>query len=586
MNIKNDYSNSGKKIFKTKTNHPKLNVKNSIKIIDDPAFHLNRTLKQYINYKLNENITKINIIANKDSGGSKQLNNLSSVAPKLKDNSNCLKRAKTQSNIFNNRKLFSNKKTNILKKINYSSKSKSNSGKKIIKSMSNNKINLNLNHHEVINNRKNKNVKKINKNKILEKNSNNSTKKYIRHSSSTALSINDNNQLQEKNNGISPYNNYTSINNNKALLSNQSTLEINNLKIPLSKTIDKKNKFTKEYFIHNNYNNYTNIKTKEKKISNICLVKKMENINSKMCKNYKYLDGSDNKKTIKNNKKPIDCSIFIIGNNNTNNQTDINKDNNILKHCYTISNIKNTPQKYNKNIFGKNKKKNNNLCSLNRQENKINNEYIKNDNNFVYIKRIELLENENRLLKGEINESKNKLLLLENKIKELLIEKNSFEKEECPKPTPYVKKYSMDTLQNIPYNDNNINNSEVKLKQNESKIINNLHDKIKNENNNKKMMKNHFWNKIQKYAYQPHNNNKKRLKLSKLKKNESSHYLKRKINNQNKNNINENYQNIASNNNENKNLLKKVSNMEELVEKFRITHSNFFTEGNINIKNI
>ena len=104
--------------------------------------------------------------------------------------------------------------------------------------------------------------------------------------------------------------------------------------------------------------------------------------------------------------------------------------------------------------------------------------------------------------------------------------------------------------------------------------------------NNKKMMKNHFWNKIQKYAYQPHNNNKKRLKLSKLKKNESSHYCKRKINNQNKNNINENYQNIASNNNENKNLLKKVSNMEELVEKFRITHSNFFTEGNINIKNI
>ena len=578
MKIKNDFSNSGKKLFKTKTSFTKLNAKNSIKIIDDPAFHLNRTLKQYINYKLNQKISRINNNNGKDSGDNKLLNNLSSEDPKLKDKSNSLNRANTVSNIFKNRNLFLNKKSNKLKKTNFSLRSKSNSGKKMIKSMSSNKINLNLNHPEVIIKNKNKNVKKINKYKILEKN--NSRQKYFRHSGSTALSINHINQLQEKNNGISPYKNYNSIYNNNALLSNHSTLEFKNLKAPMNQTTDKKNKFTKKYYTHNNYYKCSNIKNKDKKISNICLVKKMKSINCKKSKNNKYLDGSDNKKAV-NNKQIIDNSNIIIGNNNTNNQTDIKKDNNILKQCYTISNIKNTPQKYNKNAIDNNTKKNDILCSFNINENKINTDYIKNDNSLEYIKRIELLENENRLLKGEINESKNKLLLLENKINKLLIEKNSIEKEECPRPTPYVKKYSMDTLQNLPYNDININNSKVKIKPNESKIINNLNDKAINENNTKKMMKNHFWNKIQKYSYQPSNNNKQKKKLSKLKKNKSSHYLKSIINTQNKSNINNNFQNILYNNNENKNLWKKVNNMQQLVEKFKITHSNFFTEGNI-----
>ena len=534
--------NSGKKILKIKTTYTKLNFKRGAKIMDDPAFHLNRTLKKYINYKLNKNYSRENIITDKDRGDKKMLNKSSGFAPKLKDNSNTLNRANTVTNIFKNRKLFLTKKSSKFKKMNYSSKSKTNSGKKMFTSMSNNKINLNLNQHKVVINRKNKSLNKISKNKILEKNSSNSTKKYIRHSGSTGLSINDINQLQEKNNGIYPNNNYNSIYNNNLLLANDSTLEIKNLKKPMSTTTNKKNKFSRKYFTQNNYYNYTNIKDKDKKFSNFCLIKKMKIINNKMFKNNKYLDESDNKKIIDNN--PINSSNIIIRDNNSNNQTDINKDNNILKYCYTISNIKHTPQKCNNNIIGINK----------------------NDNNFEYIKRIEFLENENRYLKEEINESKNKLLLLENKINKLLIEKNSIEKEECPKPTPYVKKYSMETLQNLPYNDININNSKVKIKQNESKIENNnLLDQITNENNNKKIMKNRFWHEIQRYAYQPPKNNKKKQKLGNLTKYKSSHYFKSNINTQNKNNVNRN-QNIVCNNGT-KNLWKKVSNIQQLVEK-------------------
>ena len=148
------------------------------KIDDDPAFHLNRTLKQYINYKLSKNISGENNITNIDS---KMQNNLSSFIPKFKDHDNCLSRSYTVAEIIKKRKLFSLKKNSKFKKINYSSKSKSSSGKKMIKSMSSNKYNLNLSNYKVIINRKNinLNLNKINKNQILKKNSNNSTQKNI-----------------------------------------------------------------------------------------------------------------------------------------------------------------------------------------------------------------------------------------------------------------------------------------------------------------------------------------------------------------------------------------------------------------------
>ena len=55
MIIRNDNSYSGTKIAKRKMNYKKISIKKNFKIMDDPAFHLNRTLKAYINNKLNQN---------------------------------------------------------------------------------------------------------------------------------------------------------------------------------------------------------------------------------------------------------------------------------------------------------------------------------------------------------------------------------------------------------------------------------------------------------------------------------------------------------------------------------------------------
>jgi len=594
MNLRNEYSTSGKQMFKKKAKFSKLSYKKSLKKIDDdPAFHLNRTLKQYINYKLSKNISGENNITNIDS---KVQNNLSSFVPKFKDNDNCLSRSYTVAEIIKKRKLFSLKKNSKFKKINYSSKSKSSSGKKMIKSMSSNKYNLNLSNYKVIINRKNinLNLNKINKNQILKKNSNNSTQKYIRYSGSTAFSINDNNQLLEKNSAIFPYNNYNNNYNNNILLSNNSTLEINNLKTPMRKTTDKKNKFTNQFFKQNNYYNYTNVKNKDKKYNyNICLVKNNKNMNNKNCQNDMTLDGNVNLKSISSYNQPINNSNIKNGSNILNNPSDIYKDdisnnkNNNNEYCYTISNMKNTPQKCNNNIFDiNNMNKSINICSTNKIEDKVNKEYLKTDNSFEYIKRIEFLENENKYLKGEISESKNKLLLLENKINKLLVEKNSIEKEECPRPTPYVKKYSLETLQNFqpsPSIDINIiNNSEIQTKENERKINYNLNDKIINENSDKNVVKKNLLNKVQKNIYQPINNFNIKQKTNNLRKNKSSHYLKSNINTQNKINVNKNYKKIANNINDKKKMWKKVNNMRQLIDKYRFTHLNFYTEGNIN----
>ncbi len=89
-----------------------------------------------------------------------------------------------------------------------------------------------------------------------------------------------------------------------------------------------------------------------------------------------------------------------------------------------------------------------NIKKIKNLENELNNKTNENNENIKKIDEhkslIEKLENENKILKDEINNSKNKLQLLEDKINKLLLGKNKdiSEKEECPQPTPYVKKYS------------------------------------------------------------------------------------------------------------------------------------------------
>ena len=95
-------------------------------------------------------------------------------------------------------------------------------------------------------------------------------------------------------------------------------------------------------------------------------------------------------------------------------------------------------------------------------------------------------------------------MILENKIEQLLGEKNILETEECPQPMPYVKKYTAQTCINFyphisPINDNLKNKDNDKEKE---EVVNKKEMKIKNNNkkkvhftNNKKNKKNNSKNK-------------------------------------------------------------------------------------------
>ena len=180
--------------------------------------------------------------------------------------------------------------------------------------------------------------------------------------------------------------------------------------------------------------------------------------------NTRGLDGIRPTKTIIKNDKNSDNNKNEENKvqNNRNYITDIYKDNNEfssnsnyndIRFSYSISNNKNqnnSPKKNAKTINVEKGNKNIDInANLNGKIEKENNNIQQNDNDIEYLKKIELLENENKALRGEMDDSRNKLMLLENKINELLIGKNSMEKEECPQPTPYVKKYSIQTFQNF-----------------------------------------------------------------------------------------------------------------------------------------
>ena len=475
MNIGTEY-NFGTKLLTKTVNYKKIRLKKSLKIIADPAFHLNRTLKAYINNRLNKN------------SSTEIIDNLQNSVELSKKN-NFFNRVQTLSNIINKKKFLSKNKTNKLKKSSHSSKSK----KIFFKSNSSNKINIS--HYFSLYNNKRPNISnKINKNKLLKKNSNNSQKN-IRHSGSTALSINDTNQILEKNNNnncINPYNT------NNQILSNHSTLDINIIKSPIvGQTTSKKNKFTNQYFSKsindkNKYSHLTN--SKISKNQNINIIKNRQNLIKHYSTNL----------CINNNNQKSDINII----NKKDNNNKYYKTNNInqekvlytenysnLRKSYTFQNKAiNIPKKMLDNkVNSSNINKNNNLSlKKNNIENNNNNIiiYKKTDNNNEYLKKIEMLENENKILKNEINDSKNKLLLLENKINELIIGKNSIEKEECPQPTPYVKKYSLESINNITPSSLIMNdNKEIQDK----KKINN-----KKEINKNKLTEKNDLNKIQK----------------------------------------------------------------------------------------
>jgi len=112
-----------------------------------------------------------------------------------------------------------------------------------------------------------------------------------------------------------------------------------------------------------------------------------------------------------------------------------------------INNYKLSPNKFPYNFNDNNNINNiylNNIQNVNNINNKQNDLSITNKQE--YFSKLELLENENKLLKNEIKESKNRISILEYKIEELLDDKSSKENSECPQPTPYVIKYSKDII--------------------------------------------------------------------------------------------------------------------------------------------
>ena len=505
MNIGNEYlfsTTKGKKVSPKikKKIISKINIKRNIKLMNDPAFHLNKTLKEYIANKLNKNKSTEKILVMKGPKELKIENGLTNLIHRINERNNNFNRIKTMTNIMkkNKTKILSNKR-----KIKVKNPNKTN--KKMKKSMSNTKINLThyiLDYHSMSKKKKNKIYlnQKIDTN-FFNTNSFNKTHKNFRSPGSIAFSFNDtNNQNKDKNNNLIIYNN--------KYKTSHSTLDVHSLKTP---STDKKNKIISQYsnVKINSHNIVSNEKTNDS--SNIKTNNNINNNNKNIIINNiesNTIFFNDNKNKKKYNNK--NNSVIII-NTNINNKTDdnikysnqkkFNKENNLSKmdnnnkECHTITNK--VINDYKCNIY------NENAYIIEKDKNRI-----KKENSFEYLKKIEMLENENKLLKGEISESKNRLIILENKIDKLLGEKNLIENEECPQPMPYVKKYSAQTCINFYPSMSPMNDIDKdKEKEKEKQII--IKDKEIKNNNSKKVqfIKNKLKNKKIDYKNKNKKNN-------------------------------------------------------------------------------
>jgi hypothetical protein len=286
--------------------------------------------------------------------------------------------------------------------------------------------------HRIYHNQINKNTITVNKDKKAKKQINNKE-------------IKNNNLIKNKNN----IKNNVKNNNIKKLSKNNtknlSKYNTSNKKVKIRAKIknnDKKTKvFSNEIKTNNINNKKGNTNGEINKENNLNCSPKLEKAKKKQSKNNSSvlnIHVNDKKSpdsyelcwNLKNDySKDIDISFISINNQkiknyklNTNNYSSIFKDNN----NNGINNI------YLNNIQ--------NVNNINHKQDNTNN------NKAEYYSKLELLKNENEILKNEIKESKNRIFILENKIEELLDDKNCKENSECPQPTPYVYKYSKDIL--------------------------------------------------------------------------------------------------------------------------------------------
>ena len=320
------------------------------------------------------------------------------------------------------------------------------------------------------------------------------------------INYNSLNQLKnnEKKNKINISNN-TKKNNtkNKKITKNYSTFQSNknNKKVKNwkeNKILNKRNKDTNSF---NKLNKIKSQNTDNNKIKNnindinnyyISSLGKTEPNNNSSIYNFhlkekKISDGYELYWNLKNDySKDIDISLISINNQKKS----------------VIKNYKLNPSKIPNNYYNDNNNINNIYLNNIQNVNNINNQQSELSiitNKAEYYSKLQLLENENKILKNEIKESKNRIYALEYKIEELLDDKNSKENSECPQPTPYVIKYSKDILPSKIIPKIQDNSQEQNLKSNneilkeysknetkESDISNRIINKNEVELNNKK----------------------------------------------------------------------------------------------------
>ena len=427
---------SNKKISIKRKAISKVNISKNLHLMNLPEFHLNRTIKAYINKKLNsktnnsvnkKNITENNISIIKIQSKMKQRNHNSNL---------------THNNTMN---ILKPKKININKnshktKVSFTPKSI----KKIYKSKS--KPKFNISNYILILKKNNKN-QRLN-NKFKKKYLNDSEQLYHKYTGFFSFNNNPNNKIIDKSPSISHQENQ--------IISNSSSLEFNNRKKPCGygHTTSKKSKFNKQFLgnetkFNIKFSKLSKLKNKGNEIKNIIMNKKSINNKININLDNNFIEKSFN---IINSEKNDNMNLNYI--NNTENNIIYNKteSNHIYFHdCNisdkTLSKIDNISTTNNKTIDINMNITDNKI----KDDNTINNLNTKMDNSFVYMQKIEKLENENKLLKNEINDSNYKLRLLEEKINKLILlgkSSISIDKEECPQPTPYVKKYSAGILQN------------------------------------------------------------------------------------------------------------------------------------------
>ena len=406
------------KLFKNMTNRKRDNHYNRVFSYTKINNKNNNTSKNYSKEKFHLS-GKISPVRTKRIFS--KLDSSSNISNIIKDfDNNIFKNSVNKNSFAKTLYRFNSSDLNNKKTIDYNTNNLSD--KKSIKNYVDNNLALSQRIHNSNNNNKNQ----INKNSFLA-NKDKKIKKQtkIKGTKNYKNKNNNNRNLYNNNNNCNKKNKIGTKKNDK-----KKNIYFNEIK---TNNIDNKKSNNNKINNENDVNNYyiQNIEKKEKTESN----PNNNNVLNIHVNDKKILDGYELCWNLKNDySKDIDISLISINNQ---------------KKSF-IKNYKLKPDNYS-NIFKDNNNINNIYLNNIQNVNNINHkqENSNNHNNKVeYYSKLELLENENKILKDEIKESKNRISILENKIEELLDDKNCKEDIEVPQPMPYVVKYSKDFLFN------------------------------------------------------------------------------------------------------------------------------------------